>query len=169
MRFSLAIAFACVVLLTSARTASAYTAGWNGGTTLQAYNWNTWQYATFPWTASSSVSYVKVYDGSWYTRVDSANHQAKTVSDWPAYSSYLSAHVTTTLYSGGVYMGSYTSLNGSCAIPQWDIWWCDAGTLGWLFYGAGSGSADATVTIVGGGWAPYGGTGSSGWFHWSAP
>lgn len=129
---------ALLVVLTGAiglsqKSASAWTAGYSGNSTLYACNWNGGipLCQSFPWTASATIDYTKVWQsGIGYTVVNSLIHQVKTSTNWSGYSGYISGTISTTMYSGGTYMATVAgwTLNGSCLIPPWVCWGCDSGT-----------------------------------------
>jgi hypothetical protein len=151
--------------------ALAWPAGYSGGDTLYACNYETGLPAcgSFNWTVSSDIDFTKVWQsGGGYTVVNSLVHQVKTNSSWPGYSGYMSGSVSTTMYSAGWFFGAIYgwNLNGSCIIPPWTFWGCDYGTLGWTFYGTGSAYADGSFAMGGGGWYSYSGTNEGGWFYW---
>lgn len=173
-RLRIGLALVAVLGLSStlfqADEALAYSAGSSAGQTLVGYK-PVLQFVYFQYTAQSSVQYTKIWNGSWYTRVDSAFHQSKTNSDWTAgWSGLLSTPgVWTTLYSGGVYMATLHSLNGTCTGPPWTAWWCDSGTLSMTFLGNGTANWTGYMAIGGDGWGTYSGGNVSGSYAWSAP
>lgn len=150
------------------RATRAWNAGWSGGTTLIAYNTGTFEFASFPYTVSSSIYYVEVWDGSGqYARIDQITHQVKTNSNWYTWAGYLYGYALTEVYSGGGYVWTYSNV-GSCLISPWTFWWCSSGSAGGVrIYGSGSGRAWGTLYISGGGWGVYGGASASGWFSFS--
>ena len=150
-----------------ADSAKAYSAGSSGNTTLWAYSWDTGEIARIDWTVSSALGYSVGWNGASYTRVTFSSHDAKTKYNRSGYSGLASSGVRTTLYSGGVYMASLHSLNGSCTGPNWNEWWCDSGTHSMYFYGDGSAKWTGYMTLGGGGWGSYSGTSRSGSFSWS--
>lgn len=164
---TLAVVFAAIGGLLTVDKARAWNADYSGTNTLVGYNNNYFYFGYFPYTTSSSVYYVKVWDaGTTYTRVEHVTKQTQTDSNWSSYSNNLVGYTSTTLYSGGGYMANFGYLNGSCLIPQWTFWDCATGSTYMTFLGNGSGYTEGHMGIGNDGWGTYGGNSVGGWFYW---
>ncbi len=153
LALALAIVFTALGGLRAVEKAHAWTADYSGSQTLTGYNYNYFQFAYFPYSASSSLYYVEVWQsGVGYTRVENVTKQTKTAYNWSSYSGNLTGYASTTLYSGGGYMASFGYLNGSCLIPPWTYWDCATGSTYMSFTGDGSGYTEGHLGIGNDGW-----------------
>lgn len=118
----IAVAIGGVLAIASVATAAAFTSTTNGSNTLVGYNSYYFQFAYFPWTADSGVTYSKVTNGTGnYALVTNAVHEDKTNTNWTDFSGNLTGYVTTTFYSGGTYVYAWTYGNGSCLRSDLDL------------------------------------------------
>lgn len=150
------------------RAATAWNASTTSSGTFVGFNWDTYQYAYFPWYADSSIVFTKVWDnGVTYARIDSALHEVKTSSNWPAFSSYLGGYASTTYYSDSYYLYSWIYGSGGCLGPPWTYWFCAADYPGTHVLGQGRGDMSGNMSIGGDAWTSYGGTHLTGSFYFS--
>jgi len=169
----LVIIVAGLFAVASALPAAAFTSTTNGSSTLVGYNSTYFEFAYFPWTADSGVTYSEVTDGTGnYALVTNAVHEDKTNIDWTDFSSNLTGYVTTTFYAGGTYVYAWTYGNGSCLGSPWTYWFCSADnpTSFNRYYSPsspGRGDMDAHLGIGGGGWGTYSGYEITGSFYFS--
>lgn len=165
----MAILVVATALGPGTRIANAWPAGSTASNTMGGFNYDTWEYVTFPYVVQSDIAYTKIWQGGYgYTRIDSLVHQTKTNSNWWAFASYLSGSISTTFYSDSYYLATFSNnLNGWYIGSNWYFWTCDSGTLDISVYGYGTGLFQGSVVIGGGGWGTVAGASASGSYNWS--